>query len=82
MAVPTVLTVKAATVPQITPIRTPRVPSPVHLSTPKPMNSVTTINATMDNITVAAILDSIIHPVFCEASVMRQTLSDAERLSA
>ena len=56
MIVPTVLTVKAATVPQITPIRTPRVPSPVHHSTPKPTNSVTTINTTMDNITVAPYL--------------------------
>jgi hypothetical protein len=56
MIVPTVLTVKAATVPQITPIRTPRVLSPVHHSTPKPTNSVTTINTTMDNITVAPYL--------------------------
>ena len=56
MIVPTVLTLKAATVPQITPIRTTRVPSPVHHSTPKPTNSVTTINTTMDNITVAPYL--------------------------
>jgi hypothetical protein len=80
MAVPTVLTVKAATVPQITPIRTPRVLSPVHHSTPKPMNSVTTINTTMDNITVAAILESILHPIFCVASVMSPTLFAEGRL--
>jgi hypothetical protein len=73
MIVPTVLTVKAATVPQITPIRTPRVLSPVHHSTPKPTNNVTKINTTMDNITVAAILESIPIPLVAYASVMRPT---------
>jgi hypothetical protein len=79
MAAPTVLTVKAATVPQITPIRTPRMLSPVHHSTPKPTNSVTTMNTTMDNITVAAILESILHPIFCVASVVSPSLFAAER---
>jgi hypothetical protein len=43
-------------VPQITPIRTLWVPSPVHQSTPRLTNSVTTMSTTttMDNSTVAA----------------------------
>src|SRR4051794_18111210 len=48
------LTVRTATAPQITPIRTLLAPSPVHHSTPKLTNSVTTMNTTRDKSTVAA----------------------------
>src|SRR5215203_4017629 len=54
------LTVRTATAPQITPIRTPRVASPLHHSTPRLTNSDTTINTPMDNSTVAANLEHIL----------------------
>jgi hypothetical protein len=81
MAVLTALSVKAATTPQVTPIRTLRVPSPVHHSTPTLANSVTTMNTTMDNITVLAILASILHPIVCAyaASAMSPAHFAAER---
>ena len=50
----TAWTVRTATVPQITPIRTLWVPSPVHQSTPRLTNSVTTMSTTMDHSTVAS----------------------------
>ena len=59
----TARTAKTATAPQITPIRTLRVPSPVHHSTPRLTNKVTTINTTMDNSTVAANFESILIPL-------------------
>src|SRR5918993_5067957 len=52
-----------ATAPQITPIRTPRVASPLNHSTPRLTNSVTTINTPMDNSTVAANLERILNPL-------------------
>jgi hypothetical protein len=80
MAVLTALTVKAATVPQITPIRAPRVTSPIHHSTPTLTSNDTTINTIVDKITVPAILASILHPIGClRLSVVCPTLSDAER---
>ena len=74
-------TVRTATTPQITPIRTLRVPSPVHHSTPRLTNSVTTKNTTMDNITVLASLVRILHPIISAyaASAMSPTLVAAER---
>lgn len=54
------MTVMTATVPQITPIRTPRVASPVHHTTPTLTNSDTTINTPMDKSTVAANLERIL----------------------
>src|SRR5215203_4536800 len=54
------LTVRTATAPQITLIRTPRVASPLHHSTPRLTNSDTTINTPMDNSTVAANLEHIL----------------------
>jgi hypothetical protein len=59
------------------------VPSPVHHSTPRLTNSVTTMNTTMDNITVLASLARILHPIVSAyaASAMSPTLFAAERLS-
>jgi hypothetical protein len=56
-------------VPQITPIKTLRVPSPVHHSTPRLTNNVTAINTTMDKSTVAANFDSILIPLAAYASL-------------
>jgi hypothetical protein len=81
MTVLTALTVKAATVPQVTPIKTLRVPSPVHHSTLTLAKSVATMNTTMDNITVPAILASILHPMISAyaVSAMSRTLFAAGR---
>ena len=65
----TALTVRTAIVPQITPIKTLRVPSPVHHSTPRLTNNVTAINTTMDKSTVAANFDSIPIPLDAYASL-------------
>ena len=59
----TATTAMTATAPQIAPIRTPRVASPLHHSTPRLTNSVTTINTPMDNSTVAANLERILNPL-------------------
>jgi hypothetical protein len=84
MALPTAPTAKAAAAPQITPITTPRARSPVHHHTPRLTTNDTTKNTTVDNITVAAILERILHPIVCVrpcdyASVRRPTLFTAER---
>ena len=72
-------TAKTATEPQIAPIRTPRVLSPVHHSTPRLANSVATMNTTMDKSTVAANFESILNPLAAYASLWcAQNLSDAE----
>jgi hypothetical protein len=65
----TALTVRTATAPQITPIRTLRVLSPVHHSTPRLTNSVTTVSTTMDKSTVAANFESILNPLAAYASL-------------
>jgi len=65
----TALTVRTAVVPQITPIKTLRVPSPVHHSTPRLTNNVTAINITMDKSTVAANFESIPNPLAAYASL-------------
>jgi hypothetical protein len=52
---------------------------PLHHSTPRLTISVTTMNTTMDNSTVAANFESIPNSLAAYASVMRPTLSDAER---
>jgi hypothetical protein len=80
MALPTAPAVKAAA-PQITPIKTPRATSPVHHHTPRLTTNDTTKNTTVDNITMAAILVRILHPIVCVGrSVMHPTLFAAERL--
>jgi hypothetical protein len=56
-------------VAQITPIRTLQVPSPLHHSTPRLTNSVTTINTMMDKSTVAANFESILNPLAGYASL-------------
>ena len=67
----TALTVRTATVPQITPIRTLRVPSPVHHSRPRLTNSVTTMNTPMDKSTVAANLEHILNPLAAYTTLLR-----------
>jgi hypothetical protein len=84
MAVPTAPTVIAAAAPQITPIKRPRSRSPVHHHRPRLTTNDATKNTTVDNITMAAILERILHPIVCVrlcdyASVMSQTLIAAER---
>jgi hypothetical protein len=81
MAVPTTPTARAAAAPQITPMKTPRATSPVHHHRPRLTSNDTTKNTTVDNITMAAILERILHPIVCVlASVILQTLFAAERL--
>src|ERR671921_1570068 len=63
------LTVRTATAPQITPIRTLRVPTPVHHSTPRLTNKVTAMNTTMDKSTVAANFESILIPLAAYVSL-------------
>jgi hypothetical protein len=84
MAVPTAPAVKAAAPPQITPITTPPATSPLHHHRPRLTTNDTTKNTTVDNITMAAILVRILHPIVCVrlcdyVSVMRPTLFAAER---
>src|SRR5918993_4635437 len=84
MAMPTAPAVIAAATPQITPIKTPRATSPVHHHRPRLTTNDTTKNTTVDNITMAAILERILHPIVCVrlcdyASVMSPTLFAAER---
>jgi hypothetical protein len=75
MALPTAPAVIAPAAPQITPITTPRATSPVHHHTPRLTTNDTTKNTTVDNITMAAILVRILHPIVCvRCSVMRPTL--------
>ena len=82
MALTTAPNVKAATEPEITPIKVPRATSPVHHSTPTLTSTDTTKNTTVDNITVPASLVRILHPLSAyAASVMLPTLIAAERLS-
>jgi hypothetical protein len=80
MALPTAPAVIAAAAPQITPITTPRATSPVHHHTPRLTTNDTTKNTTVDNITMAAILARILHPIVSvRRSVTRPTLFTAER---
>ena len=65
MAVPTTPAVIAAAAPQITPITTPRATSPVPHHTPRLTTNDTTKNTTVDNITMAAILERILHTIVC-----------------
>ena len=65
MAMPTAPAVIAAVTPQITPIKTPRATSPVHHHRPRLTTNDTTKNTTVDNITMAAILERILHPIVC-----------------
>ena len=65
MAMPTAPAVIAAAAPQITPIKTPRATSPVHHHRPRLTTNDTTKNTTVDNITMAAILERILHPIVC-----------------
>ena len=65
MAMPTAPAVIAAATPQITPIKTPRATSPVHHHRPRLTTNDTTKNTTVDNITMAAILERILHPIVC-----------------
>ena len=82
MAMPTAPAVIAAATPQITPIKTPRATSPVHHHRPRLTTNDATKNTTVDNITMAAILERILHPIVCvRRSVMHPTLIAAERLS-
>jgi hypothetical protein len=82
MALTTAPNVKAAAVPQIPPIKTPRATSALHHSTPTLTSTATTKNTTVDNITVLASLARILHPIVsAHASVMSPTLFGAERLS-
>jgi len=81
MALTTAPNVKAAAVPQITPIKMPRATSPLHHSTPTLTSTDTTKNTTVDNITVPASLARILHPIVSAnaASVRCSTLFAAER---
>jgi hypothetical protein len=79
MAVITAPNIKAAAVPQITPIKAPRAISPLHHSTPKLTSTATTKNTTVDNITVPASLVRIIHPSSAYAPAMSPTHIAAER---
>jgi hypothetical protein len=79
MAVPTTPTAKAAAAPQITPMKTPRATSPVHLHRPRLTSNDTTKNTTVDNITMAAILERILHPIVCVHLCEIPTLFAAER---
>ena len=79
MALTTAPNVIAAAEPQITPIKMPRVTSPLHHSTPTLTSTDTTKNTIVDNITVPAILVHIIHPLSAYASVMHPTRIAAER---
>ena len=83
MAVRTAPNVKAAAVPQITPIKMPRATSPLHHSIPTLTSTDTTKNTTVDNITVPASLARILHPIVSAnaASVRRPSLFAAERLT-
>src|SRR5215217_2645957 len=83
MALTTAPNVKAAAVPQITPIKMPRATSPLHHSTPTLTSTDTTKNTTVDNITLPASLARILHPIVSAnaASVRRPTLFAAERLT-
>jgi hypothetical protein len=83
MALTTAPNVKAAAVPQITPITMPTATAPLHHSTPTLTSTATTKNTTVDNITVLASLARILHPIVSAyaASVVSPTLFVAERLS-
>src|SRR5829696_1723409 len=65
IALTTAPNVKAAAVPQITPIKVPSATSPLHHKTPTLTSTDTTKNTTVDNITVPASLARILHPIVC-----------------
>jgi hypothetical protein len=81
MALTTAPNVKAAAAPQIPPIAMPTATSPLHHSMPTLTSTATTKNTTVDNITVLASLERILHPLVSAyaASVMSLTLIAAER---
>jgi hypothetical protein len=81
MVLTTAPNVIAAAVPQITPITMPRATSPLHHSTPTLTSTATTKNTTVDNITVPASLERILHPIVSvyAASVMSPALFAAEQ---
>jgi hypothetical protein len=81
MALTTAPNVKAAAAPQIPPITMPRATSPLHHSTPTLTSTATTKNTTVDNITVPASLERILHPILSAyaASVMSPALFAAEQ---
>ena len=83
MTLTTAPNVMAAAAPQIPPIKTPRATSPLHHKTPTLTSTATTKNTTVDNITVPASLERILHPIVSAyaASVMLPTHIAAERLS-
>jgi hypothetical protein len=83
MALTTAPNVIADAVPHIPPITMPTATSPLHHKTPTLTSTATTKNTTVDNITVLASLERILHPIVSAyaASVVSPTLFAAERLS-
>jgi hypothetical protein len=81
MALTTAPNVKAAAAPQIPPIAMPNATSALHHKTPTLTSTATTKNTTVDNITVPASLERILHPIVSAyaASVMSPTHIAAER---
>jgi hypothetical protein len=81
MALTTAPNVKAAAAPQIPPIKMPTATSPIHHKTPTLTSTATTKNTTVDNITVLASLERILHPIVSvyAASVVSPILIAAER---
>jgi hypothetical protein len=81
MARTTTPNVRAAATPQIPPIAMPKATSPLHHSTPTLTSTATTKNTNVDNITVLASLERILHPIVSAytASAMLPTLIAAER---
>jgi hypothetical protein len=84
MALTTAPNVRAAATPQIPPITMPRATSPLHHSAPTLTSTATTKNTTVDNITVLASLERILHPIvpaYAAVFAILPTLFAAERLS-
>ena len=81
MALTTAPNVIATAAPQIPPIAMPTATSALHHSTPTLTSTATTKNTTVDNITVLASLERILHPIVSAyvAYVMTPTLFAAER---